>query len=74
LDLEFGLIEGHVFAECYIKDKWYQIDPEMGTIYTRKNYSSFEIYDKGLDSWDIGIKSREDVREKFEEYKRSYAG
>ena len=30
-------IEGHVFAECYIRGKWYQIDPEMGTIYTRKN-------------------------------------
>ncbi len=63
-------IEGHVFVECLINDKWYIIDPQEGTI--RSDYRRYVIYKKGLDSWSIGIKDFNDLKEKFLEFKREY--
>lgn len=63
-------IEGHVFAECQINNKWYIIDPQQGAI--RSDYRNYTIYKKGLDSWDIGIKSFEDLKEKFIDFKGEY--
>ena len=63
-------IEGHVFAECQINDKWYIIDPQGGTI--RTDYRNYAIYKKGLDSWNIGIRSFKDLKEKFIDFKREY--
>ncbi|MFH1428097.1 MAG: transglutaminase-like domain-containing protein [Patescibacteria group bacterium] len=63
-------IEGHVFAECQINDKWYIIDPQQGTI--RTDYRSYAIYKKGLDSWDIDIRSFEDLKEKFIDFRKKY--
>lgn len=63
-------IEGHVFAECYISNKWYIIDPQEGTI--RTDYRKYVVYKKGLDSWDIGIKSLDDLKKKFLDFKKKY--
>jgi hypothetical protein len=65
-------IKGHVFAECYISENWYQIDPQRGTLYTRKNYSQYEIYAEGLDSWDLGINSFESLKTKFESFRNTH--
>lgn len=65
-------IEGHIFAECLIGDKWIQVDPQMATIYALQNYSAFEIYEKGGDSWDLGIKSFEDLKNKFTRFRENY--
>lgn len=64
-------IEGHVFAECFISGKWRIIDPHEGAI--KMSYERFKILKEGLDSWDIGIKSFEDLKNKFMEFKNIYA-
>jgi len=63
-------IEGHVFAECQINDKWYIVDPQEGTI--RTDYRRYVIFKKGLDSWDIGIKNFDDLKEKFIDFKKKH--
>jgi len=63
-------IEGHVFAECYVDNKWYIIDSQEGTV--RTDYRRYVIYKKGLDSWDIGIKSFDDLKKKFLDFKKKY--
>jgi predicted transglutaminase-like protease len=65
-----GFIEGHVFAECFINGKWYVIDPQEGDIKT--GYQRFRVFKKGLDSWDIGIKSFDDLKKHFLEFKKNY--
>ncbi len=68
LEGEKDLIEGHVFAEVCIENKWYIVDPEMMTIYVngdKRVYKHFVIYKKGLDSWDIGIRSIGEMKEKL---------
>lgn len=71
-DTNSRTIYGHIFAECLINTKWVQIDPQRGTIYTRNNYNGFEIFDEGLDSWDIGIYDFDSLKEKFENFKQKY--
>ena len=63
-------IEGHVFAECQINNKWYIVDPQQGSI--RTNYKNYAIYKKGLDSWNIGIRDFKDLKEKFINFKKEY--
>jgi len=62
-------IRGHVFAECFVQNEWYQIDPMRGVIHVEPDYSNYAIFDKGLDSWDLGIRSLEDLREKFKDFR-----
>jgi len=66
-----NFIEGHVFAECFIQGKWHIVDPQEGEI--KISYQRFQIFKEGLDSWDIGIKSFDDLKEKFMEFKNTYA-
>ena len=63
-------IEGHIFAECFVDGKWYIVNPEEGTI--QIFYQRFVIFDKGLDSWDIGIKNFNDLKGKFLKFKEEY--
>jgi len=63
-------IEGHIFAECFIKNKWYIVDPEEGAI--KINYNRFVIFKEGLDSWDIGIKNFDELKNQFWKFKRKY--
>jgi hypothetical protein len=65
-------IGGHIFVECLLNDKWVQVDPQRGTIHAKTNYNGFEIFDEGLDSWDIGISDFDSLKQRFEDYKRSY--
>jgi len=63
---EKGRIHGHVFAEIYLKNKWYVVDPQRRTIYVASNpYQVFEIYATGLDAWDVGLHSIEELQEKL---------
>jgi transglutaminase-like putative cysteine protease len=66
------LIEGHVFAECYINKNWYIIDPEQAAI--RGWYMNYVVFKKGLDSWDIGIKNFDDLKKQFLLFKKKYKG
>ena len=68
-----GRIHGHAFAEVYLNDRWYVVDPEMGTIYVASTpYRFFEIYGTGLDTWDVGLHSFEEMRDKFLDFKKNY--
>ena len=63
-------IEGHIFAECFIKNKWYIVDPKEGTI--RIGYNRFVVFKEGLDSWDIGIKDFDELKNQFWGFKKKY--
>jgi hypothetical protein len=67
-----GTIRGHVFAECFIDDNWIQIDPQRATIHIKQNYNGFEIFDEGLDSWDLGITDFDTLKTSFEHFKKKY--
>jgi hypothetical protein len=70
---EEGRIHGHVFAEVYLKNRWYVIDPQRRTIYVASTpYQAFVIYAIGLDTWDVGLRSYEELREKFLKFKDHY--
>lgn len=70
---ENGRIRGHVFAEIRLKNKWYVVDPQRRTIYVASTpYHYFEIYATGLDTWDVGLHSFEELQEKFLEFKSNY--
>lgn len=66
-----GGLRGHVFAECFINNKWYQIDPARGLIYSKQNYSKYEILGRGLDSWDLEIRDFESLEKKFNSFKNT---
>ncbi len=69
-------IRGHVFAECFIEGDWLLIDPAEGLIFANPDhsdyYSNFATYKKGLDSWDLGIKSFSDLKQKCEKFKETF--
>ncbi len=65
-------ISGHVFAECYINNRWIQVDPQKGKVYVKRNYNGYKIYREGLDSWDIGITDFGSLKKKFESFKENY--
>lgn len=66
------LIKGHVLAECFIDGRWYIIDTQERAI--RIDYQRFIIFKKGLDSWNIGIKNFDELKEQFLEFKKKYRG
>lgn len=63
-------IEGHVFAEVYIDGKWYIIDPTEACL--KFWYDRWVVYGEGLDSWDIGIRNYEELKEKFINFREKY--
>lgn len=69
---EEGPFRGHVFAEVCINNGWYQVNPESGTVYAIKDYSRYVIYGEALDSWELGIKSIDDIERIFTEYREKY--
>ncbi len=71
--LEVGdddFIEGHIFSEVYINGKWYIIDPAEGQLLFW--YNRWVVYDRGLDSWDIGIHNMQELKDKFTNFKDNY--
>ncbi|MDP1710327.1 MAG: transglutaminase domain-containing protein [candidate division WWE3 bacterium] len=67
-----GKIHGHTFAEIRLKNKWYVVDPDQKVIYATGNpYRFFEIFGTGLDTWDVGLHSFEELRDKFLEFKKN---
>jgi len=67
-------IQGHVFADVYINNEWYIVDPQDGSIKSR--YATFRrqqiVFGKGLDSWDLGIKDLNMMKKKFKDFKEKY--
>jgi len=63
------MIKGHVIAEMELDGTTYYIDPTHGHV-GLKLTSGMVVYDKGLDSWDIGIKNMQDMKEKFEDFRQ----
>jgi len=67
-------ILGHVFVEVFLdkEEEWVIIDPQGAVI--RAWYGKrYVVYAKGEDSWDIGIKNFDDLKEKFFEYRKKYS-
>lgn len=63
-------IEGHIFAEVFFNDKWYIIDPTEACL--KFWYDRWIVFAEGLDSWDIGIRNYQELKEKFIEFRRAY--
>ncbi len=63
-------IEGHIFVEIYFEDQWLITDPENSSI--SNTYSRHKILERGLDSWDIGIKDLETLKTKLQEFKKTF--
>lgn len=63
-------IVGHVISEVQINARWYYVDSQFGTVGVKKP-SGMTIFNKGLDSWDIGI-THANWQEKFSEFKKNY--
>lgn len=60
-------IEGHVFAEVYINNRWHIIDPTEACL--KFWYDRWLIFAKGLDSWDIGIHELSELKQKFLDFR-----
>ncbi len=69
---EADLIEGHVFAEVYMNNQWYIIDPMEACL--KFWYDRWLIFAKGLDSWDIGIHNFNELKQKFLDFRGSVNG
>lgn len=59
-------LEGHVFSEVYLNNRWYIIDPQAAVIRVWYGKRYQKVAD-GLDSWHIGIKNLSDLRKIFTE-------
>lgn len=66
------LIEGHVFAEVYLNNKWHIIDPTEASL--KFWYDRWVIYAEGLDSWDIGIHNFDELKQKFLDFRSRSVG
>jgi hypothetical protein len=66
-------LRGHVFAEVNINNEWVIVDPESMKIHTKKNYDDYIVFKKDLDSWNMGISSYEDIKDKFLNFKKSFS-
>lgn len=64
-------VGGHIFAQSYYEERneWGWVDPMLGTI---GEAPKRVIYKEGLDSWDIGIKDFESLKEAFEKFKMEW--
>ncbi len=70
---EISRIRGHVVARSKINDEWLIVDVDGGNIDLNINsedrrsssyfHRRFEIIGEGKDSWDLGIRSLEDLKE-----------
>lgn len=71
-------IHGHIFVDVLINNKWYVLDPSFATIGNRYQWPKlngqiqFIVYKKGLDAWDIGIGSLDDLRKHYLAFKKRY--
>lgn len=63
-------IEGHVFVEVMINDSLYIVNPEQSCIL--KKYSSYVVFKRGLDSWDIGIHNFKDMAREANKFRKQY--
>lgn len=63
-------IEGHVFAEVFLNDRWYIIDPTEACL--KFWYDRHIIFAEGLDSWDVGIRNYKELKEKFIDFRKAY--
>ncbi len=73
-----GQIKGHVVAECKIGNKWYVVDVDSGTVVIKIENTSFnrnfEVVAEGLDSWDLGVKSLQDLKNFFQNKLQDVSG
>lgn len=63
-------IDGHIFIEVEVDGHLYIINPEAQCIL--KKYINFVPYKKGFDSWDIGIKNFDNMKEAANEFRKQY--
>lgn len=67
-------IQGHVFSGVFLNKHWYLVDPTNGYISIRTFLpkDKYMILTTGLDSWDVGIRSIEDLRQKAEAFREKF--
>jgi hypothetical protein len=65
---DMEMLEGHVFSEVEINEEWYIVDPQ-GAVIKAWYGKRFQKIADGLDSWDIGIRSLDDLKKEFLKYK-----
>jgi transglutaminase-like putative cysteine protease len=60
-------IVGHVFSKVYLNNSWLLVDPLNGAIHIKSepNKKQWFVLGEGLDSWDLGIHSYEDLKIKL---------
>lgn len=67
-------IHGHVFSGVFWGGRWYLVDPARGCLSVdisvpKDKYSVLAV---GLDSWDVGIRSIEDLRQKANKLRKKF--
>lgn len=66
-------IDGHVYVSVFEDSKgWMIVNPNNGRTDVNIEKDNRVVLDTGLDSWDIGIKNRKDLRSKIEVFKKTY--
>lgn len=68
-------VSDHIFVDVWIFNKWYIVDPTIGTInlsYLWPMGKKFLVYKKALDSWDMGIKNYKNLENKFKIFKEKW--
>ncbi|MBN1162149.1 transglutaminase domain-containing protein [Patescibacteria group bacterium] len=72
-DPQASMIRGHAFAEVYLNNRWYVVDPDMKNIRVNNSvYDFFEIYAVGLDPYEMGLTSFDDMKKIFLKYKEDW--
>jgi len=64
---------GHIFAEVYIQNHWYLVDPTDGYISVRHRPAptQYVVAAKGLDSWDIGVRNYDELKKFFNDFRKN---
>lgn len=67
-------IAGHIYSQIYDEesDEWHWVDPMGRKIDTPPEADSRVVFKEGLDSWDIGIRDYESLKELFNEFRKDW--
>lgn len=67
-------IAGHIYSQVYDKENevWRWVDPMGRKMDTSPEADSRVVFKEGLDSWDIGIRDYESLKELFNEFRKDW--
>lgn len=70
MDSETPQIRGHVYAETFDNNKWRMIDSTQRKIDANIDEDGRVVYGEGLDSWDLGIRDYDSLKQHFVEFRK----